>query len=90
MSERTQEIKIIIPNRDGISGTDVTIRFVFNESWNIVRIEGIGPQHTYEGRLTLKGTALNKETTLNKESGDHCLICPGGNLDCYVEVPCTC
>jgi subtilisin family serine protease len=104
MSESTQEIKLCVPNRDGTSSSELTVRFVFNENGNVVRIEGSGPQHEYEGRLTLKGKAVGLEASgaesldpdasvdpsLNlAESGDQCVICPGQGQDCFVQVPCT-
>lgn len=82
MSERTQEITVNIPNQDRTLSSDLVIRFVFDESGNITRIEGDGPQHSYVGRLTLKGTALSPE------SGDHCVVCFAGR--CEVEIPCPC
>lgn len=81
MSERTQEIKLSIPNKDRTAISELTVRFVFDESGSLLRIEGTGPQHEYVGKLTLKGTALG-------ESGDHCVVCPPRG-DCVVQVPCT-
>lgn len=93
MSENIQEIKLCVPNSDRTASTELTIRFVFDENMNVVRIEGSGPRHTYEGRLTLKGTALgleaSGETSLAlAESGDHCVVCPPRG-DCFVQVPCS-
>jgi len=95
MGESTQEIKLNVPTEDGTSTAELTVRFVFNESGNVVRIEGSGPQHEYVGRLTLKGTSIGVEasaeqgTALDLEaSGDHCVVCPIGK-PCVVEVPCT-
>jgi hypothetical protein len=79
MGESIQEIKLSIPNKDRTVSSELTVRFVFEESGSLVRIEGTGPQHEYEGRLILKGTALGPEA-------DHCVVCDG--KQCFVEVPC--
>jgi subtilisin family serine protease len=98
VGERTQEMKLNVPHKDGKEFSELTVRFVFDESGSIVRIEGTGPQHSYVGKLTLKGTALGLEKSSSeaagleaagsKESGDHCVVCEPGKA-CFVQVPCT-